>query len=322
MTDTTQTPDPANSADPTPTPSSTPAETAAEAAAAKAAKGADKAAGGDKGTTKGQQLQDEEAAAWYAGLPDDLKSQGHVTRHASVEDAVRALIGAEKRLGVPADQLVRLPTKPEESADLYRKLGAPETADGYKIGLPDGATDEDKATAKSFAEHMHKAGPFPPDFVKAALDWNNAQTEAGNKALAAAEAERRTAGETFLKNELKAGYDPEMKAVGKLLNDLGGPELRAELDLSGHGDNPRLMLALHKMVEKLGEPQTIDGGNRGSGVPGQLTAGQARAAREILENDPVRGPALTDKSHAMHGSVMAERKRLLRIENGQDPDGE
>ena len=319
MTDTTQTPDPANSADPTPTPSSTPADAPADAAPAKAAKPADKAA--PNGTTKGAQLQAEEAA-WYANLPDDLKSQGHVTRHASVEDAVRALIGAEKRLGVPADQLVRLPTKPEESADLYRKLGAPETADGYKIGLPDGATDEDKATAKSFAEHMHKAGPFPPDFVKAALDWNNAQTEAGNKALADAEAERRTAGETFLKTELKAGYDPEMKAVGKLLNDLGGPELAAELNLSGHGDNPRLMLALHKMVDKLGEPQTIDGGNRGSGAPGQLTAGQARAAREILENDPVRGPALTDKAHAMHGSVLAERKRLLRIENGQDPDGE
>lgn len=319
MTDTTTstetTTEQTGSADQTATQTSTPTEKSTE----KGSKTAEKASG-DHGTTKGPQLKAEEEAPWYSGLPDDLKSEKTLLRHANVEDAMRALVGAEKRLGVPADQLVRLPTKPEEHADLYRKLGAPETAEGYQIGLPEGATDDDKAVAKSFAEHMHKAGPFPPDFVKAALDWNNAQTEAAQAALAEAQAARQAEGVALLKSELKGSYDPDMKAVGKLLNDLGGPELAEELNLSGHGDNPRLMLALQKIVEERSESQTIDGGNSGTAKIGGITPGQAKAAAANLENDPVKGVALRDASHSMHKSVVEERARLIKISEGIDPD--
>lgn len=277
-------------------------------------------AGGDHGTTKGPGLKAEEEAAWYAALPDDLKGEKSILRHASLEDAIRAGLGAEKRLGVPADQLVRLPTKPEESAELYRKLGAPETPDGYQVGLPDGATDDDKAALKSFTEHMHKAGPFPPDFVKAALDWNNAQTEKAAADLKAAQEARQAEGIALLKAELKGSYDPDMKAVGKLLNDLGGPELAAEFNANDHGDNARLMLAFHKVIERLGESQSIDGGNSGTATIGGITPGQARAAMANLEADPVKGAALRDNSHSMHKSVVEERARLAKIAEGIDPD--
>lgn len=300
------------SADQTSTQKSSPADKTA-------GKTGDKAAG-DHGTTKGPGLKAEDDAPWYSGLPDDLKSEKTLLRHANVEDAMRALVGAEKRLGVPADQLVRLPTKPEEQAELYRKLGAPETADGYQITLPDGATDDDKAAAKSFAEYMHKHGPFPPDFVNAALGWNNAQTEAAQAALAEAQAARQAEGIALLKSELKGSYDPDMKAVGKLLNDLGGPELAEELNLSGHGDNPRLMLLLQKIVDERSESQTLDGGNSGTATIGGITPGQAKAAVANLENDPVKGVALRDKTHSMHASVLAERTRLVRISEGIDPD--
>lgn len=238
-------------------------------------------------------------------------------RHKSVEDMARSLTAAESKLGVPADQLLRLPTKPEESADLYRKLGAPETADGYKITLPEGASDDDKAVAKSFAEHMHKSGPFPPDFVKAAVDWNNQMAEAATKAETEAATQRREAGEALLKKELGAKFDPDMGAVGKLLNDLGGEELAKEFDATGMGDNPRLMLALHKIVDRLGEPDGLEGGNRGSGGEGLMTPGQAKAARITLENDTVKGAALRDKDHAMHKSVVEERNRLFAMEDGR-----
>lgn len=284
-----------------------------------AGKGGEKAAG-EHGTTKGPGLKAEEEAAWYAALPDDLKGEKSILRHASLEDAIRAGLGAEKRLGVPADQLVRLPTKPEESAELYRKLGAPETPEGYQVGLPDGATDDDKAALKSFTEHMHKAGPFPPDFVKAALDWNNAQTEKAAADLKAAQEARQAEGIALLKAELKGSYDPEMKAVGKLLNDLGGPELAAEFDANDHGDNARLMLAFHKVIERLGESQSIDGGNAGTAKIGGITPGQAKAAMANLEADPVKGAALRDNTHSMHKSVVEERARLAKIAEGIDPD--
>lgn len=255
-------------------------------------------------------------APWYDGLPDDLKGQGHVTRHASVEDAVRALIGAEKRLGVPADQLIRKPTKDEDYADVYRALGAPEKPEDYGIGLPENATDDDKALAQRFAQVMFDKGPFPPQMVQAAVEFINGETLAADEALKAAGEARRTETETLLKKELGQAYDPDLKAVGKLLNDLGGEELKAELDASGLGDNPRLIMAFHKVIERLGESQTVHG--QGSGVSGLggMTPGQAKAARLNLENDPIKGAALRDASHAMHKTVLEERRRYLEAEQG------
>lgn len=240
-------------------------------------------------------------------------------RHKTVEDMARSLTAAESKLGVPADQLVRLPTKPEETADLYRRLGAPETAEGYKIGLPEKASDEDKAAAKSFADHMFAKGPFPPDFIAAAVEWNNQMAEKATADMATADTAAREAAEALLKKELGAKYDPEMSAVGRLLQDLGGAELAAEFDAKRSGENPRLMLALHKVVDRLGEPDGLEGGNRGTGGEGVMTPGQAKAARIALENDPVKGVAMRDAGHPMHATVVAERDRLFDFEAGRRP---
>lgn len=309
MTDTTTTTEQGQdqgSADQTQTQASTEAGRGAPKGGKPTEGGGDKTAGSGDGGGE---------PVWYASLPDDLKAEKSILRHANLEDAIRAGLGAEKRLGVPADQLVRLPSKPEEYADLYRKLGAPETVEGYQIGLPDKATDEDKALADRFGKAMFEAGPFPPAFVKAAVDFINGETLSGMEAEAAAVAERNAAGEALLKKELGQRFDPEMKAVGKLLNDLGGPELMQELDAMGTGANAQLMLALHKVVDRLGESQGVEGQGTGTGASGGLTPGQARAARLNLENDPVKGVALRDSSHSMHKSVLEERKKLLEAEN-------
>lgn len=272
-----------------------------------------------------------EEKSWFDALPDDLKGEKSVLRHASLEDAIRAGLGAEKRLGVPADQLVRLPTKPEEYADVYRKLGAPETPEGYKIGLPEKATEADKALASKFAQTMFEKGPFPPQFVAAAVDFINGETLAGMEAEATAAKDRAQAGEALLQKALGAKFDPEMKAVGKLLADYdaeiakdlgvepGG--LADELNADGKGDNPRLMLMLQKISERLAEPGGIDGQGRGDTGKGGMSPAQAKAARLNLESDPVKGQALMDNSHSMHKSVVEERSRLIRLEEGLDPNG-
>ncbi len=252
-------------------------------------------------------------------------------RHASLEDAIRAAVGAEKRLGVPADQLMRLPTKPEEYADVYRKLGAPETPEGYKIGLPEKATEADKALATKFAQTMFEKGPFPPQFVAAAVDFINGETLAGMEEQETAAKDRAQAGEALLQKALGAKFDPEMKAVGKLLADYdaeiakelgvepGG--LAAELNAEGKGDNPRLMLMLQKISERLAEPGGVEGQGRGDGGKGGMTPAQAKAARLNLESDPVKGAALFDNSHSMHKSVLEERRRLILLEESMDPNG-
>ncbi len=255
--------------------------------------------------------------AFWEGFTDQaLKDSQVVLRHGSVEDLARSLVNAEKRLGVPADQLIRKPTKDEEFADVYRALGAPEKPEDYNVGLPDNATDDDKALAQRFAQTMFDKGPFPPQMVRAAVEFINGETLSADAALKDATEARQAEGVALLKTELGQAYDPDMKAVGKLLTDLGGEELAAELNASGQGDNPRLMLALHKVVERLAESGGVHGQNTGTAAQGGITPGQAKAARLNLESDPVKGAALRDSSHPMHKSVLDERRKLLEAEQG------
>jgi hypothetical protein len=308
MTDPTPTPTPEPSPAPTGTPTPTPPPTPTPEptpAPTPAPKG--KAPAGE--------------APFYEGFTDPkLKESPVVLRHKTVEDLARSLTAAESKLGVPADQLIRKPTKPEEFADVYRALGAPEKPEDYKIGLPEKATEADKAMAVRFAQTMFEKGPFPPDVVAATIEFINGETQAADEALAEADKTRKAEGEALLKKELGAAYDPDMKAIGKMLADSGIEGLADELDLTRKGDGPLLMLFLHQVMEGRSEPGDLKGNNAGTGGAGLMTPGQAKAARITLENDPVKGAALRDAAHPMHKSVNGERSRYFALEAGRDPD--
>lgn len=260
-----------------------------------------------------------EEAPWFAGLPDDLKSQVGVTRHKTLTDAIQAGIAAEKRLGAPADQLLRLPTKPDDKeayGAIYKALGAPENAAGYKFNI-EGATEDDLATAAEFGKYMFDKGPYPPQFLNDAATFWKAQSVAA-QAAADAEAETaRTAAEAGLKTEWGAAYEPTVKEIGKLITDLGGKELADELALDTKiGNHPALAKFLKAIVDSRAEsgPRGDDKGDLGTG---KLTPGQATHARHQLESDPVKGVALRDASHPMHKAVVEERNKLFAMEHPQ-----
>lgn len=257
------------------------------------------------------------AKDWHADLPDDLKSQVNVTRHKSLTDAVQALVAAEKRLGVPADQLLRVPTKPDDKeayGAIYKALGAPETPDGYKLDLT-GASDDDKAVATEFAKAMHEQGPFPPAFLQAATAWYLGETAKAAETQAAEDTAAATAAETALKGEWGAAYDTTVKEIGKLVTDLGGQALADELDLNNKiGNSPELAKFLKKIIDSRAESGPLNPGNPDTGAR-PLTPGEAKFARAALEGDPVKGRALRDGTHPQHAAVVAERNKYLAFEN-------
>lgn len=100
--------------------------------------------------------------AWFSGFDDDTK--GWVSARgldkldptAALPELIKGYRGAESKLGVPADQLIRMPGKdatPEDWKAVYQKLGAPENADGYELPVPEGDSGEfAKQAAGWFAE--------------------------------------------------------------------------------------------------------------------------------------------------------------------------
>lgn len=254
---------------------------------------------------------------WYAGLPDDLKGQQIVLRHKDLPDAITSLVAAEKRLGVPANQLVRLPANAEDTAAvqaIYKALGAPETAEGYKIDLA-GATDADKAVVGEFAKHMHEKGPFPPAALSAAAEFWHGKVKAQDEADLAAAKAATEAGDAALKTEFGPAYAQKVKEIGALIKEMGGDALAKELNETNLGDSPELAKLLAKVVDMRAESGPSGDGPNADVGGRQMTPGQARVALAELEGDEAKRKALMDGSHPQHKAMVDLRQKLLLAAN-------
>ncbi|PZQ63358.1 MAG: hypothetical protein DI570_09200 [Phenylobacterium zucineum] len=273
--------------------------------------------GGGGSTIQGGGGQDD--LPWYSTLPDDLKGNPTVVRFKSQADAISNMVGLEKRLGAPADQLLRVPTKPEDmdafAKDVFKRLGAPETAEGYKLEW-EGQTEAEKAVAGEFAKHMFEKGGFPPSAVSAAVEFWRGRVAAEEAAEIEADKQAAAAAETALRTEWGAAFDTTKGEIGKLIAELGGDKLVQELDLNtGLGSSPELARFLKKVVDMRAEGGPTGDGQRAKTGDTPMTPGEARAARAMLEGDPVKSKALFNRDDPMHKSVVEERNRYFAMEN-------
>lgn len=88
-------------------------------------------------------VQTEVAPSWYASIPDpelvghiQTKGWSRLEPAAAAAEAAKAHRAAERMLGAPADQMLRLPARSDDEAgwrQVYQRLGAPERAEDYAI---------------------------------------------------------------------------------------------------------------------------------------------------------------------------------------------
>lgn len=259
--------------------------------------------------------------SWWEAFPDDLKASPNVTRYKSPEEAARALDIATKRLGTPAEQLLKIPTKPDDEAgwsELYGKLGKPATAADYQLTLDDTASDADKAFVEKFREVAHKAN-FSQSQMAAAIGYLNETTAAAVKADGEAQAAKAAEVTAALNTEWGAKAPIYAREIPKLIEELGGKDAIAALNADGMGSSKALLQLLAKVSDMRAEPGKLPGGGAAPADTGAMTPAQASAARQVLEGDPEKSKALWDNTHPMHAAIVAERNKLFALEHPPKP---
>lgn len=119
-------------------------------------------------------------APWYGDIADPgVKGYAELKAWKSPEDAIKAAQSAEKLIGVPRDELLRLPkdltaAKPEELDAIYTRLGRPAAATDYK--LPEIPGGEEFRGA--MAPLLHSAGLNQAQASKLAEGWNAYMSQA------------------------------------------------------------------------------------------------------------------------------------------------
>ncbi len=241
-------------------------------------------------TTSGSAPNPAPTTSWFEGFEPEIK--GHMQNRgldkldpaAAALEAIKAHRAAEKRLGAPADELVRFPKDPNDAswAEVHKRLGKPDAPAGYDLSP---LSPADKPLAPDLVSALqaaaHKANMAPGQALEFASAFLKHQNEVATKATT--EANFMAAAEMdALKANWGANYDTNMFVAKRAAERLGiTPETVAMWEKSAGG--AKVLEGIRTLGVQMGEARVIQG--QGPGQTGPMSADQAAAWLDGMKTD-------------------------------------
>ena len=230
-------------------------------------------------------------AEWHEGLDPALIEHATakgwikegVDATAVARSAVQAHLAAQKLIGVPAEQIVRLPKSPDDPAyaEAYKRVaefGAPKDASGYSFNGVEGITEEDAKFVSELAAELK----LPVNSAASV-----AQKLVSRKAAeVAANAEKTTistaAEQAVLRQTWGSNYDLNLFRTQRVAEALGwDKDVVDKLNTTVGGT--KVLNGLLQLAGKMSESTFLKGETtQGSG---SITKEEARTRKEALKND-------------------------------------
>lgn len=220
---------------------------------------------------------DQETVGW-------METKGYKADQLTPEIALLAIKNhrnAEKFIGAPADQLIRMPKEGDAKAmeAIYDKLGRPADPAKYDLALPDNA---DKGFVEWARGTFHKLG-LNNTQAKELTAAFNAFNETAAKAKADASAADTQIQARELQKEWGAAFEQNAAVADRAAEvfGMGEKELMALKSAMGAAG---AMKFLHNIGAKMGEDKFVEGKGGGGGF-GAMTPAAAQAEIKALQTD-------------------------------------
>lgn len=232
------------------------------------------AAGGDTGGTK----------PWYEGAPSDLVAhlQTHGWDKKSEKEvalaAAQSHFAAQKIIGVPAEEMVRIPKTPGDAAweKVYEKLGVPKEYKFENLKFKDGSVvdAETLAWVSGQAKALHLTQNAALELAQSVIKQMD-DAEATELAETTAAKQR---GVEELKKSWGPNWDANLFVAGRAATALGvtAEQLQAAQDTIGY---PKVMEMFRNIAARLGEDKMV----QQTGPNGTVTMTREMAANRKAE---------------------------------------
>lgn len=273
--------------------------------------------GGEAGqletNTNTSQAGNQNEGPWYGAIEnEELKGMMEAKNWKSPEDMAKSYRSLEQRLGQikgNPDKLLVLPEEQnaESLAEIYNKLGRPETADGYELKLPESVTSDDPML-KGFKETAHKLG-FSAEQAAGLYDWFNQTTAEAIEQQSQQEAQQQEQAIDSLKREWGAAYNERVEVARRAAQAVGvtAEELEREEKAMGTG---WLMKKYYGIGQNMKE-DTLHGAQDGGRRFDAMSPEEARYKMQQLKEDPEWRQRYLNKG----AKEVEEFKRLLQFAN-------
>ena len=237
-------------------------------------------------------------------LPDDLAREPSLRNFDSVDKLAKSYVHAVRKMGVPADQLMRVPQNADDPAwnDVYNSMGRPESADQYTF-------DERYAEANldDFKNIAHNLG-LSQNQAEKILDMYSQANYDQMEQAEARHSEMQVEGINALQKEWGKSYNENVELARRAFTNFASKEALDVMEDSGLGNHPEIV----KMFSKIGNLLKEDGIMVGE--PGIGDALSPAMAQEKIDNnlgDSEFNKIYLDKTHPQHQKAVDEMTRLF-----------
>jgi len=241
-------------------------------------------------------------------IPESFREEKSLNNFNNMEDFVKSYLHAQKLVGADKIPVPNKHATDEDWNEVFKRLGAPDTPDGYKYNFKDQEVDEN--SVKAFNETAHRLGLLPKQaegLIKFYNELNQNQSQSLEEQ--ATQAQMRT--EAELKKEFGPQYSKRLDQAKKLaVNSLGEDFLNDTIlkDGSRLGDNLTVIKAFSELADKLSEDPIIQG-------DGSQYMTAKDIEKEITELTQ-EGSAYWNKTHPNHRKSVEEVLKLREMLNG------
>ena len=234
-------------------------------------------------------------------LPDDIRHEPVLKNFKSWDALAKSYVHANRKLGVPSDQLMQIPQG--ENADwngVYKAMGRPDTPDQYELN----GTGE---MADNFRNQAHQLG-LSQKQASELMNWYSEVQSGVDSSDDEDFASEQVQWVADLQNEWGDSYIKNTKLAERAFRQFGSEDALEVMNATGLGSHP----ALVKMFSQIGQFLAEDGQLTGNqqGRIGGITPGSAKTRIDELLNDKDFTTRYYDQYHPRHQDAVNQMQRL------------
>ena len=241
-------------------------------------------------------------------IPESYKDEKSLQNFSTMDDFVKSYLSAQKLVGANKVAIPNKMATDEDWDEVYKKLGRPDSPEGYKYSFKDDEIDQ--TSLKNFNETAHRIGLLPKQaerIIKFYNEMNEQQQVDQTKVFE----EKQVEAMSELKKEFGPTYGKRLDQAKKLATEtLGNDMLNNTIlkDGSRLGDNVAVIKAFSMLADKLSEDEIV----KGEGT-GYITASEIE--KEISELTE-EGSPYWQKTHPNHKKTVDRVFKLREQLNG------
>jgi len=249
--------------------------------------------------------EDQPKVNFKDSIPDEYREEKSLENINSMDDLVKSYLHAQKLVGANKIPVPNKHSTDEDWNEVFKRLGAPDSPEGYKYNLKD--QEMDTGQLQQFNQTAHKLGLLPKQ-AEGLIKFYNEMN--GN--IAASEEEQAAQAQLNTEAELKKEFGPQFvkrldQAKKLAVGTLGQDFLEKTIlkDGSRLGDNLNVIKAFSSLADKLSEDEII----KGDGT-GYMTAKEIEKEIDDLTQE---GSPYWNKTHPNHQKNIQEVLKLREM---------